>query len=105
MNDVLMTNIFFMITAIATIIITIVLVIFVVYLVRFMKRVDALSRDVHEETLNIISDVEEVRTAVRQHVAIAKNVVGAAFIKGLVEKIFTRNNTDTYEKRNKKNTK
>lgn len=105
MNDILITNIFFVITGISSIIITIVLVIALTYLIRFTRRLNSISKSVQKETLHIIDDVEEVRGAVRQHISVARNVMSAAFVKGLVEKLFTGNNNNTYEKTNNKKSK
>lgn len=92
MSDILMTNIFFMITAIASIIITIVLVIALVYLIRLIKKVNEISHAVETETLKVISDVQEVRSVVRENMTLVKGIANASVLKNIVKKIFTRNN-------------
>jgi hypothetical protein len=92
MNDVLMTNIFFMITAISSLITTILLIVLAIYGIKLMRKVDEVTSAVKDETLKVIGDVEEVRGVVRKHIAIAKNVASATFVKTLIEKILTRNN-------------
>jgi biopolymer transport protein ExbB/TolQ len=105
MTDILMTNIFFMITALSLAIITGVLVIALVYLIRVLRRLDSISQKIENEALDVINDVQEVRLSVRKHVNIAQGLMSASFIKGLVEKLFNSHNGDTYEKRNKKSSK
>ena len=90
MNDILMTNIFFMITAISSVVTTILLVIVLVYVIKFLKHLRNISEIVEDETVKIISDVEEVRTIVKNNIGIVKGVASATFIKGLVEKIFNK---------------
>jgi hypothetical protein len=90
MNDILMTNIFFIITAISSVITTIMLVVLFVYAIKLVKNINDIAQVVKDETLKVISDVEEVRNVVKQHIAVAKNVVGATFVKTLVEKVLTR---------------
>lgn len=90
MSDILMTNIFFMITAILSIITTVVLVIALVYLIKLIKKVTTISEVVETETLKVINDVEEVRTTVRENIAIVKGVANATFLKNIIKKIFTR---------------
>ena len=87
-----MTNIFFMITAIASIIITIVLVIALVYLIKLIKKITEISNVVETETLKVISDVEEVRATVRENMTLVKGIANASVLKNIVKKIFTRNN-------------
>lgn len=91
MNDILMTNIFFLITAISSIITTILVVMVGIYVIRFIKKINEVTQVVKDETVKVISDVEEVRGAVRQHVTLAKNVASATFIKTLIEKVLTNN--------------
>ena len=86
MNDILMTNIFFTITAVSSIITTIAVIIVTVYVVRFVKKVNEVTQVVKDETVKVVGDVEEVRSVVRQHINVAKNVASATFIKTLVEK-------------------
>jgi hypothetical protein len=91
MNDILMTNIFFTITAVSSVVTTIMLVILSIYGIKLVRKVNDITKVVKDETVKVISDVEEVRGVVKQHVAVAKNVVGATFVKALVEKVLTRN--------------
>lgn len=92
MSDILMTNIFFMITAISSIIITVVLVIALIYLIKLIKKITTISEAVETETLKVISDVEEVRTTVRENMALVKGIANATLLKNVVKKIFNRTN-------------
>lgn len=92
MSDILMTNIFFMITAVASIVITIVLVIALIYLIKLIKKITEISHAVETETLKVISDVEEVRTTVRENIALVKGIANATLLKNIVKKMFNRNN-------------
>ncbi len=105
MNDVLMTNIFFTITAISSIVTTFILIIALIFFIRLVKRLDTVTKSVQNETLKIIEDVEEVRSSIKNNISMAKNIIGASFIKGLVERFFTSHNGDTYEKTKKRNNK
>lgn len=90
MNDILMTNIFFLITAISSVITTILLAVVLIYVIKFVKKLQSISATVEEETVKIIGDVEEVRTAVHRNINVVKGVASAAAMKGLVEKIFNK---------------
>ena len=90
MSDILMTNIFFMITAISSVITTILLVVVLIYVIKFIKKLHTISGAVEEETVRIIGDVEEVRASVRKNIGVVKGVASAAVMRGLVEKIFNR---------------
>lgn len=90
MNEILMTNIFFMITAISSVITTIMLIILAIYGIKLVRKIDGITQVVKDETVKVISDVEEVRGVVRQHLTVAKNVVGATFVQRLMEKVLTR---------------
>lgn len=89
MNDILMTNIFFLITGISSLITTILLVLVLVYLIKFIKKINSITEKVGDETSKIISDVDDVRVAVKEHVGVIRGVAGAALIKKIVEKIFS----------------
>ena len=91
MNDILMTNIFFMITAVATVIITVVLVIALVYIIKIIRRVERIGEAVELETLKIIDDVEDARVSVKKQVQHIKGTGVVLFTKALVEKLFNRN--------------
>lgn len=90
MNDILMTNIFFGITAISSVITTILLIVVLIYVIKFVKKLTSISETVEEETLRIVSDVEEVRVSVRKNIDVVKGVASAAVMKGLIEKIFNK---------------
>lgn len=92
MSDILMTNIFFMITAISSITITVVLVIALIYLIKFIKKVTAISEAVETETLRVISDVEEVRTTVRENMTLVRGITNIALLKKIIKRIFTHKN-------------
>lgn len=88
MNEILMTNIFFLITAISSVVITIILIILLVYIIKFIKKINRITGAVENETVKIMEDVEEARLAVRQHIGIVRGVASAAVVKKVVEKIF-----------------
>jgi len=90
MNDILMTNIFFAITAISSIVLTILVSIVLINIIKFTKKIQDISTAVGDQTLKVIEDVEEVRHAVRSHVTTIKTVASAAFVKKIVEKIFNK---------------
>ena len=91
MNDILMTNLFFSITAISSIIITIVLIILLIYVIKFIKKINRITSAVEHETIKIMSDVEEARLVVKQHIGVVRGVARATVIKKIIEKIFTNN--------------
>lgn len=91
MNDILMTNIFFFITAVSSVVITIVMIVLLVYIIKFVKKINRITGTVEQETVKIIADVEEARVAVKQHIGVVKGVASAAVMKKIVEKIFTKN--------------
>lgn len=85
-----MTNIFFLITALSSIVVAISLVILLVYIIKLVKKINRVTDLVETETVKIISDVEEARLAVRQHVGLIKGVASAAVMRKIVEKIFNK---------------
>lgn len=90
MSDILMTNIFFLITAISSIITTILLVIVLIYAIKLIKKIKNITETVEDETVRIMSDVEDLRVSVKQNIGLIRGVASATFIKSLVEKIFTK---------------
>lgn len=90
MSEILMTNIFFVITAISSVVVAIVLVVLLVYLIKLVKKMNRITDTVETETVKIIADVEEARIAVKQHIGVVKGVASAAVMKKIVEKIFTK---------------
>lgn len=90
MNEILMTNIFFLITAVSSVVITIVLIVLLVYMIKLIKKVNRITDTVETETIKIINDVEEARVAVKQHISVVRGVASAAVMKKIVEKIFSK---------------
>lgn len=90
MGDILMTNIFFMITALSSVVLTLMLSILLIYTIRFIKKINRITDAVSDETVKILHDVEEVRESVKKHIQIAKGVASAAFIKKTIESIFSK---------------
>lgn len=92
MSEILMTNIFFTITAIASVVLTIVLVIVLIYVIKLVKKINGIADVVGDETVKIVSDIDDVRDSVREHVSVIKGVASAAFMKKMIETIFTKSN-------------
>lgn len=90
MSEILMTNIFFLITAISSVIITIVLVVLLVYVIRFIKKINRITSAIEHETIKIVGDVDDARLAIKQHIGVVRGVASAAVIKKVVEKIFNK---------------
>jgi uncharacterized membrane protein len=91
MNDILMTNLFFFITATSSILITIILIILLVYVIKFIKKINRITSVVEQETVKIMNDVEEARSVVKQHIGLVRGVASATVIKKIIEKIFNKN--------------
>jgi len=91
MNEILMTNIFFMITALSSIVITIVLVIALVYIIKIVKRVERISDAVETETLKIIDDVDDARVSLKKQVQQLNGGAFTVIAKAIVQKLFNRN--------------
>lgn len=81
MNETLMTNIFFAITALSTVTFTIVLVVLLVYVIKLVKKIRQLTDIVVDEAEKISHDIDDARTVVR-------NVAVAKIIAVISEKIF-----------------
>ncbi len=87
MSDILMTNIFFMITAISSVVITLILIILLVYLIRLVRKIHHIAYQVDEETSRVVKDVEDLRVSLRGSISTAKNIMSAHFVQNLVEKL------------------
>jgi hypothetical protein len=90
MNEILMTNIFFIITGIAVVITTIVLVVLLIFAIKLVRKVDTISESVKEETIKIIADVEEARLSVKDNITVFKKMGVGIVISKLIEKIFKK---------------
>jgi hypothetical protein len=90
MNDILMTNIFFLITAVSSVITTILLIIVLIYVLKFLKHLRNISEIVKKESVKIVGDVENIRSVVKKNIGVIKSVVNATFIKSLLKKIFNK---------------
>lgn len=90
MNDILMTNIFFMITAISSVILTILVGVALYFLIKLIKKINGISTIVGDETVKVVKDIDEVRQTVKLHATTVKNVASVAFLKKAVEKIFIK---------------
>ncbi|MAQ77176.1 hypothetical protein CL684_01485 [Candidatus Campbellbacteria bacterium] len=90
MNEILMTNIFFAITGVATIIITIVMVILLIFIIKLVRKVNSISESVQEETVKIIADVEDARLSVKENIHTFKKFGAGIVVSKLIEKIFKR---------------
>jgi hypothetical protein len=81
-NDILLTNIFFLVTAVATVILTIAVVMLLISMRRLVKKLQVLADIVTDEAKKVQSDIDEAREAVRGvailHVlsALAKKLFG-----------------------------
>lgn len=90
MNDILMTNIFFLITAVSSIVVTILLSVCLYFVIKLVKKINSITQVVGDETIKIVADVEEARHVVKEHAKIIKGAATAAVIKKAVDKIFTK---------------
>lgn len=85
MNDVLKSDIFFFITAIAVIVVGAVLVIALVYIIRILRDVKEVSGHVKEESENLKYDIAQLRSSVREEGVKWKHMlsmIGALFSGG-----------------------
>lgn len=74
MNDILMTNIFFIITGVAAIIFTIVLVVLLVYVIKLVKRLNHLTDIVTDQAEKISDDIDDTRGMIKSGVAVGKTL-------------------------------
>ncbi|MBP6925642.1 MAG: hypothetical protein KBC22_01110 [Candidatus Pacebacteria bacterium] len=65
MNDILLTNIFFLVTAVATVVLTIVVVMLLISMIRLVKRLQSLADIITHEVQKVQHDIDQAREAIR----------------------------------------
>lgn len=88
MNDILLTNIFFAITAIATVTLTIIVIVLLAYLIKLVRKIGKLTDMVTEEAERVIEDVEAMRETVHEGAAMAKNLAIAKIFRFFSSMVF-----------------
>jgi len=81
MNEILLTNIFFAITAVATVVLTIIVIILLVFIIKLIKKLNYLTQIVTDEAEKITEDIDQARSTV-------KNVAVANIFAFITQKIF-----------------
>ena len=79
MNDILLTNIFFLITALATVVLVVVVVVLLVYVIRLVKKLQSLADIITDEAEKIKNDIDGAREVVQG--ATVVHVLSALFKK------------------------
>jgi len=74
MNDILMTNIFFAITAVASIVVAVALVVLLVYIIKLVKRLHYLVDIVGNQLEKVSDDVDSARSAIKTEMKTGKNL-------------------------------
>ncbi len=74
-NEVLKTNIFFVITAVAVVVVASVLVVALLYVVRILRDVKRISETVREESEYLSEDIATLRASVREEGVKFKHVI------------------------------
>lgn len=88
MNEILLTNIFFAITALATVILTIIVAVLLMYLIKLVRKVEKLTDIVTGEAERIIEDVEAMRETIHEGAAMAKNLAVAKIFRFFSKMVF-----------------
>ena len=76
MNNLIKSDVFFFITSIAVVVIAILLTILIVYLIKVSKDIRYISQKAKTEADNIIDDVSQLRTNLKQEGSKIKDLAG-----------------------------
>lgn len=85
MNEILMTNIFFCITAIAVILLTIAVIILLVYVIRLVNKIHALTSIITDEAEKITQDIGNVRDTAKATMA---SIAAGKLLRFISQKVF-----------------
>lgn len=96
METVAKSDIFFFITTIAVILLSLLFIVVLIYAIRIFRKVDALSKVVHEEGQHIVEDVRDLRMLLKN--------AGTQFSGILpLAKLFSKNRTKRAKTKNTAN--
>lgn len=76
MNNLIKSDVFFFITSIAVVVIGILLTVLIVYLIKVSRDIKYISQKAKTEADNIIQDVSQLRTNLKEQGGIIKNLAG-----------------------------
>ncbi len=100
MQSIIHADIFFFVTTIALILISICLIIALIYTIRILRNIFEVSNTVKSEGTEIINDIREISTNLREKTSGAGFGLGLAFLKRLFGSLHRRRKRKDYSSEN-----